>query len=251
MSTAEVVSLQYFQIAAPQKYYIDAMCGISRRKGIIYAFVAFLAAITWISLQQGLKNVETLHTNTKYKSWCTQLVEFHTNPPSSLCGNATQNECACSVVSRSGSSLEKVGFDAANRPTFLSRSGVDWWLWFNHGRFFQAPSIYYDFSSPFGVSAEGSDTYFLEACLNWRGYCASRGDGLVNTWSTCLEVVPDEVTRDALFPRLARSVLLDSTEGGSGVVMTLDPNSKEWSKIATSIIFLTPNLVPDITHAPA
>ena len=50
---------------------------------------------------------------------------------------------------------------------------------------------------------------------------------LVNMWSTCLEVAPDKVTRDASFPPLPRSTSLDSTEGDSGVVMTLDPNSKE------------------------
>ena len=180
--------------------------------------------------------------------WCERLVQFHLNPPSELCDTAEYGVCVCDSISHSGHDIRKVGFDFADRPTFLSRTGVDWWLWFNHGRFFEAPWIFWDLSSPPDTTLEGSDSFFLEQCLKWRGYCAQNDYG-ASVRSTCHGIRPQVFSNrssTAALPTQHEHERRDIIEGESRIIMTLDPNLTLWNEIVSSIGFFQGAQSPDI-----
>ena len=54
-------------------------------------------------------------------------------------------------------------------PIFLGLVGEDWWYWANHARFMMSQGTYIDLAANDPVII--SNSFFLDACLGWRGLC--------------------------------------------------------------------------------
>ena len=134
--------------------------------------------------------------------WCQRLVEFHEKDSSChdsattsvTYGSSAGGVCRCSVPRAStGSDIAGMGL-GEQQPTFLSRSGVDWWLWTNHARFLRTPGAIIDLTVPQEnyTLPEGSASYFLEHCMRWTGVCSPTTKGF-RTCSPKSSVSPTSV----------------------------------------------------------
>ena len=65
--------------------------------------------------------------------------------------------------------LEAVGGTLTTTPNWMGSSGQDWWVWYNHARFMRRQGVYIDLAANDPIWR--SNTYFLEACMGWRGTC--------------------------------------------------------------------------------
>jgi hypothetical protein len=152
--------------------------------------------------------------------WCQRLVEFHEKDSSChdsattsvTYGSSAGGVCRCSVPRAStGSDIAGMGL-GEQQPTFLSRSGVDWWLWTNHARFLRTPGAIIDLTVPQEnyTLPEGSASYFLEHCMRWTGVCSPTTKG----FRTCSP-------KSSVSPYAATSTASGRSFGG-GLVMALN-----------------------------
>jgi hypothetical protein len=156
------------------------------------------------------------------KIWCSKLIEKHSSP--NECGNNNENGeiCMCDSISIEGESIDQVGFVNPKKatPTFLSSRGIDWWLFHNHAKHFEVPSLFFDFSSS-SSNPGGSDTFFMERCLNWRGYCSADTSGITSARRRCTRVKVQDFSRSSASPFRMAPLM----KAVAGIVMTLDTNS--------------------------
>jgi hypothetical protein len=113
--------------------------------------------------------------------WCSDLVRFHSS-------KAKQGQQCGSIPAAS----ELTGFNApievrdrAGSPSFLSRSGVDWWVWTNHARFMGNPGVFVDASA----NGDRTSTLVLERCLRWQGMCTAAPNAAGANMTACATTV--------------------------------------------------------------
>lgn len=108
--------------------------------------------------------------------WCTSLLRHSVDTQSDDCiapltkidqntakmvGNARKNTRE--------SILQKLGGGGTTTPSWMAHGGQDWWVWFNHARFLGRPGVYVDLATNDPIWR--SNTFFLDACLQWHGVC--------------------------------------------------------------------------------
>jgi len=106
-------------------------------------------------------------THRNAPEWCSQLLA--SQGPDAWCFAPFTHISRTAHIKRSRTYLRDLGGVGTDTPNWMGLTGQDWWLWYNHARFLRRRGFFVDLATNDPIWR--SNTYFLEACMQWGGLC--------------------------------------------------------------------------------
>ena len=134
------------------------------------------------------------------RRWCDELLNGPIERQQICWCNITSSGYPARMRAHKGHPIDTWARDGRGAATFVAQHGQDWWLMANFIRDrFSRPGTYVDLATNDPIYR--SSTFFLDACLGWRGACVEANPA---HYYTCL-LYTSPSPRDGLLSRMPSS----------------------------------------------